>query len=84
MKLPNGFGSHMYVYSPILFDSQELFTFYLPHYLRTTAGDAASPVTTIVPELRWSPMDNGDADGIYQLSFLAAGAAPGTQMVEKG
>jgi len=26
---------------------------------------------------------NGDADG-YQLRFLAAGAASGTQMVEKG
>ena len=57
MKLRNGFGSHMHLYSPILFDSQDL-----NHNLSTqpsaTAGDA-SPVTTIVPELRWSPMGNG-------------------------
>jgi hypothetical protein len=74
MKLPNGFGSHRYLYSPILFDSQELILFYLS--TRTSChADDASPVTTIVPRVvdrQW----NGDADG-YQLSFLAAaGAAP--------
>jgi len=55
-KLLNGFGSHRYVYSPIFLDSQEL-----NHNLSTPAsaraGCAASPVTTIVPELRWSPME---------------------------
>ena len=82
-KLLNGFGSHRYVYSPILFDSQDL-----NHNLSTPASapaaGAASPVTTIPTKLRWSPMENGDADEIYHLSFLAAGAASGTQMVEKG
>ena len=82
-KLPNGFGSHRYLYSPILFDSQEQITFYLPHAV-PTAGDA-SPVTTIPTTLLWSPMGNGDEYDSYQLSFLAAArAAPGTQMVEKG
>ena len=70
-KLRNGFGSHRYIYSPILFDSQELILFYLSTRTSCHAGDAASPVTTIVPTLRWSPMENGDAD----LSSLAAGAA---------
>ena len=73
MKLPNGFGSHRYVYSPILFDSQDL-----NHNLSTqpsaTAGDA-SPVTTIVPRVV-DRQCNGNADG-YHLKFLAAaGAAP--------
>ena len=59
MILPNGFGSHIYLYSPISFDSQDL-----NHNLSTRtsapAGDA-SPVTTIVPRVvdkQW----NGDAD----------------------
>ena len=66
-KLLNGFSSHRYVYNPILLDSQEQITFYLPHAV-PTAGDA-SRVTTILPTLRWSPMQNGNADG-YHLSFL--------------
>ena len=64
-KLRNGFGSHRYVYSPILFDSQDL-----NHNLSTPAsapaGDAASPYTilpTTVGLCQW----NGDA--YDQLSF---------------
>ncbi len=73
-KLLNGFGSHRYVYSPILLDSQEQ-----NHNLSSTrtsapAGYAASPVTTIVPQVV-DMQCNGNADG-YQLRFLAAGAAP--------
>ncbi len=71
-KLLNGFGSHRYLYSPILLDSQEQ-----NHNLSTRsschAGDA-SPVTTIVPRVV-DRQCNGNADG-YHLSFLAAGAAP--------
>ena len=33
-KLPNGFGSHRYVYSPILLDSQYLFHFIYPRDLQ--------------------------------------------------
>ena len=80
-KLPNGFGSHRYVYSPILFDSQELFVFYLPHNL---PGSQLRETTTIVPRATGLRQWNGDAYDSYQLSFLAAGAASGTQMVEKG
>ena len=42
------------------------------------AGYAASPVTIIPTKLRGSPMGNGDADEIYQLSFLAAAGAATT------
>tara|TARA_R100001086_G_scaffold216214_1_gene132364 strand:- start:792 stop:1163 length:372 start_codon:yes stop_codon:yes gene_type:complete len=38
-------------------------------------GDLLSTVTTIVPEPQGLRMENGDADDIYQLSFLEAGAA---------
>ena len=69
-KLRNGFGSHRYVYSPILLDSQELITFYLPHQLQP-AGSAASPVTTIVPRV----VDHGDGQWRYQLCILAGSAA---------
>ncbi len=70
----------MYVYSPILLDSQDLNIFYF-HTNFNQSWDA-SPVTTIVPQVTGLRRWNGDADG-YQLSFLAAGAAPGTKMVEK-
>ena len=62
----------MYLYSPILFDSQDLNHNLSSTHTSATAGDA-SPVTTIVPRVvdrQW----NGDADG-YQLSFLAAAGA---------
>ena len=41
MKLPNGFGSHRYVYSPIFLDSQDLITFYLSTGSSCHAGGAA-------------------------------------------
>ena len=51
---------YWYLYSPTLLDSQELFTFCLPHALQLVM--LLSPVTTILPKLRGSPMENGDAD----------------------
>ena len=82
-KLLNGFGSHRYLYSPILLDSQEQ-----NHNLSTRcschAGDA-SPVTTIVPQVTGLRQWNGDADG-YQLSCIlvpAAGAASVTTIPQQ-
>ena len=76
MKLRNGFGSHRYVYSPILFDSQDLNTFYFHTHFSYQLRDQHASVYT----LRWLASGNagGDANG-YQLSCIlvpAAGAAP--------
>ena len=88
MKLPNGFGSHRYVYSPILFDSQDIYPKDVkkvselnPHAL-PTAGGAASPVT-IIPDTGWPlvmQMENGD--DVQPSCFLehAAPAAPGAMV----
>ena len=72
-KLRNGFGSHRYLYSPILLDSQELITFYLSTGSSARQSACVASVTTVVPRVvdrQW----NGEANG-YQLRFLAAGAA---------
>jgi hypothetical protein len=70
-KLPNGFGSHRYVYSPILLDSQELSSFYLS--TGSPASRSCTSTVTIVPQVV-DRQCNGNADG-YQLSFLAAAGA---------
>ena len=62
------------LYSPILFDSQELSSFYLPHDLPAHAG-AASPVTTIPTKLRGSAMEWRCRRLPAQLPGSAAGAA---------
>jgi len=47
-KLLNGFGSHIYLYSPILLDSQDLSHIIYPRDLQH-AGCAAAPDTTTIP-----------------------------------
>ena len=74
MKLPNGFGSHRYLYSPILLDSQVANSFYLSTGSSARQSACVASVTTVVPRVV-DRQCNGNADG-YQLRFLAAGAAP--------
>ena len=71
-KLRNGFGSHRYVYSPILLDSQELITLYLPSQL--PAAGAAPGIYTMPLSLA-SAMENGDPFATCILSWDAARAA---------
>ena len=70
MKLPNGFGSHRYLYSPILFDSQELILFYLSTGSSCHAGGATSPYTILPKTIGLCQWNGG-----YHLSFLAAAGA---------
>ena len=73
MKLPNGFGSHRYVYSPILFDSQELSSFYLPHALQLLLGTL--PVLTLYYNGRLASANGMEATSVPEVLLAAAGAA---------
>jgi hypothetical protein len=87
-KLRNGFGSHRYLYSPILLDSQDLITtFIYQNFLPTLV----TPVLLLLylPKLRWSPMEMQTATisaswqlqvqhaSVYTLRWLASGNADG-------
>ena len=88
MKLPNGFGSHRYVYSPIFLDSQDFYPEDVkkvselnPHAL-PTAGRACSMLLSI-PDTGWPlvmQMENGD--DVQPSCFLghAAPASSGTMV----
>ena len=80
MKLRNGFGSHRYVYSPILLDSQDLILFYLSTRSSCHAGCAPESCyyytyhATLIAdgEWRWIRLPSqlpaaGPAPGIYTL-----------------
>jgi len=72
MKLPNGFGSHRYVYSPILLDSQVANSFYLPalQLLLVTL-----PVLTLYYLKRLASANGMEATSVPEVLLAAAGAA---------
>ena len=72
-KLRNGFGSHRYLYSPILFDSQELILFYLSTRSSCHAGGATSPYTILQRSIGLCQWNGGYQ--FYHLRFLAAAGA---------
>ena len=81
-KLPNGFGSHMYLYSPTSFDSQDLNTLYLP--TRSSCHARAAPVSsTYYSTTTRGTWAMGMRTTSYHLSFLAAGAASGYYCASK-
>ena len=78
MKLPNGFGSHRYVYSPILFDSQDLnHKIYLP----ALQPQLVTPVLTLYYRKRLASANGMEATSSGSLAAAGAACIPYTTTV---